>query len=224
MLYFVFLRRPVGLDDRRDDPFWEFGSFGRTGCHRNNLMHPVRTPLCNGDRLAFLQGGRGEIRMTGLTPPIKMMPTAEGIEARWDKNFRPFQFVDAPLLIDNSGNTDFRGIRAELDGTRRSTYCGAAASRFRSRKRHIDDPLASEIIKRFAAWEGTPAKVYLDAIEADGGAWHREGISQDWGAKYVRESRFLTCVGISVEEVDARLKPCCPGPRKLVTTERKRRC
>ena len=30
-LYLVFLRRPESLDDRRSDPFWEFGSFGRTG-------------------------------------------------------------------------------------------------------------------------------------------------------------------------------------------------
>ncbi len=27
-------------NEMRSDPFWEFGSFGLTGCHKTNLMHP----------------------------------------------------------------------------------------------------------------------------------------------------------------------------------------
>ena len=36
----VHLRRPRSRSDKRDDPFWEFGSFGITGCHARNLLHP----------------------------------------------------------------------------------------------------------------------------------------------------------------------------------------
>jgi hypothetical protein len=38
----VHLRRPKTADPKesRSDPFWEFGSFGITGCHSENLMHP----------------------------------------------------------------------------------------------------------------------------------------------------------------------------------------
>ena len=34
----VLLRQPSSaVTERRDDPFWEFGSFGCTGCHGRNL-------------------------------------------------------------------------------------------------------------------------------------------------------------------------------------------
>ena len=224
MLYFVFLRRPSGLSDRRDDPFWEFGSFGRTGCHRSNLMHPMRTPLRDGDRLAFLQGGRGAIRMTGLTPPIKIMPTAEGIEARWDKNFRPFSFADSPTFIDNEGNSDFPGVSSELDGTLRSTNCGKAASRFRSRTRPIEERLAARVIKYFTRWKGSHAKLYLDAVEADHERWHQEGVSKGWAAKSARESVFLARGGIPTKAERVVRKPCHSSTNASASIGRKRRC
>lgn len=195
-LYFVYLRRPSSLCDRRDDPFWEFGSFGRTGCHCTNLMNPHRPKLHDGDRLAFLQGGHGEIRVISLTPPITLMPTAEGIEARWDKRFRPYQFSEAPLFIDNSGNSDFLGVREELNNINRSTWCGKAGSHFRSRTCPIDEGLEANIIKTFARWKGSTAKIYLDAVEASNGAWYSEGIAQGWATKRNRKSRYLSCGGI----------------------------
>ena len=38
----VCLRQPIkdNPDEKRSDPFWEFGSFGCTGCHSTNLMNP----------------------------------------------------------------------------------------------------------------------------------------------------------------------------------------
>ncbi|MGH8122100.1 MAG: hypothetical protein ACREPT_04955, partial [Rudaea sp.] len=214
MLYFVFLRRPRGFDDQRDDPFWEFGSFGRTGCHRGNLMRPNRTPLRDGDRLAFLQGGHREIRMIGLTPPIKIVPTADGIEARWEKSFRPFRFKEAPLFVDNFGSSDFPGIRSALDRTLRSTWCEKAASRFRSRTRPIDEPLAADVINKVAAWEGGSAKTYLDAAAVESEAWHRNGTSEGWGAKRVRESRFLGLGGIPPKAGPAMPKRCGTNKRE----------
>ena len=39
-IFFVHLRRPKNSGDQRADPFYEFGSFGCTGCHSWNLLHP----------------------------------------------------------------------------------------------------------------------------------------------------------------------------------------
>src|SRR5690349_18822148 len=106
-LYFVCLRRPSGYKDRRNDPFWEFGSFGSTGCHSRNLLHPVRSTLRDNDRLVFVQGGDGESRVIALTPPIKIGGSLHKLEVLWDKSYRPLSFMNAPILIDNQGNTDF---------------------------------------------------------------------------------------------------------------------
>ena len=59
----VLLRRPYRhqSDERRDDPFWEFGSFGCTGCHRTNLMNPRRSHELVGKHLAVCAGWRSWI-------------------------------------------------------------------------------------------------------------------------------------------------------------------
>ena len=53
----VLLRRPRRWesDERRDDPFLEFGSFGCTGSHRTNLMNPKRSHELVGTHFAFVQ-------------------------------------------------------------------------------------------------------------------------------------------------------------------------
>jgi hypothetical protein len=39
----VLLRQPrKDISEMRTDPFWEFGSFGLTGCHQRNLLHPKK--------------------------------------------------------------------------------------------------------------------------------------------------------------------------------------
>lgn len=38
-IFIVHLRQPSNnADEKRSDPFWEFGSFGLTGCHCKNLL------------------------------------------------------------------------------------------------------------------------------------------------------------------------------------------
>ncbi len=69
-VYFVHLRRPRNLNDQRADPFYEYGSFGCTGCHSKNLLHPRHAEKLNGARLAFVQGGNLGSRLVFLTPPI----------------------------------------------------------------------------------------------------------------------------------------------------------
>jgi hypothetical protein len=82
-MFVVMLRRPR-KNDRRSDPFWEFGSFGCTGYHGKNLLHPKNCQIRNGDRLALVQGGKGGLRLLLVTPPVKCIKYAIGrIEVRW---------------------------------------------------------------------------------------------------------------------------------------------
>ena len=55
----VMLRRPDERDpeEKRSDPFWEFGSFGCTRCHQSSLMNPRRLHEIDGYQFAFCQGG-----------------------------------------------------------------------------------------------------------------------------------------------------------------------
>lgn len=130
----VLLRQPRRNDpeESRSDPFYEFGSFGLTGCHGANLLHDEKV---SGSRLAFAQGGPGEFRLVMLTPPIDVLTLPGCREARW----RPaattlLRFRRAPLLIDNKGNSDVAGLIEAIADVRRSTWVARFASSFRSRK------------------------------------------------------------------------------------------
>ncbi len=95
-IYIVHLRRPSKHDpnERRDDPFWEFGSFGCTRCHSRNLMHVKNAEALEGSRLAFAQGGSLGFRLVLLTPPVKITKHADKLEAKWPKKW-PFQYKKA---------------------------------------------------------------------------------------------------------------------------------
>jgi len=188
-LYFVFLRRPRDLDDRRSDPFWEFGSFGRTGCHSANLLNP-RTPLADGDRLAFLQGGLGEIRIVGVTPPIVVIRATGQSELKWDANYRPLPYVSAPLLIDNAGDTAFCEILSLLGVTKRSTWCGAAGSRLRSKTTPVDKSLADQILRWFSAQHLPDINKYPEAIQCQTGRWYQKAMKQGWATPQERREIY----------------------------------
>ena len=58
-LFIVLLRRPKSeAGEMRSDPFWEYGSFGLTGCHSKNLLSLRNMDNLNYGRLAFVQGGK----------------------------------------------------------------------------------------------------------------------------------------------------------------------
>lgn len=180
MLYFVFLRRPRTVTDLRSDPFWEFGSFGVTGCHRKNLLHPIHTPLRDGDRLVFLQGGDQEIRAVGLTPPVKILRDAERLNLRWDQAYQPIPYAVAPVLIDNQGYTDFPAVLDLLAHAQRSTYCGKAGSRLRSRTSPIEAELADQILALFEQPNLPRIAHYLEAVDVRDSAWFRHGLQAGW--------------------------------------------
>jgi hypothetical protein len=191
-VYFVYLRRPRGLDDRRNDPFWEFGSFGKTGCHDKHLLHPQNSRIRDGDQLAFLQGGDAEIRVVGLTPALKVAGTEARIELKWNKAYRPLPFPLAPLLINNQGGSAFPAVYSalKLDETNRSTFCGRAASGLRSRSTEVSHDLAQEIIVWFSAPGLQKITIYPQAIEAESGAWYRHAIHQKWAGVSERSSEY----------------------------------
>jgi len=60
----VLLRQPRSdSKEKRSDPYWEFGSFGATGCHNRSVMNPKRIEELNGRQFAFAQGGDKGFRL-----------------------------------------------------------------------------------------------------------------------------------------------------------------
>lgn len=145
----VHLRQPVRKDPRemRSDPFWEFGSFGCTGCHGRNLMHPRRIDELDGARLAFAQGGPGGFRLVLLTPRVGVVRHADRCELRWPADDMPFRYDAAPVLIDSKGHTDFPRLKRMIRPTSRTTWPARFSSRFRSRRTPLREDVASELVQ-----------------------------------------------------------------------------
>lgn len=157
-LFIVMLRRPR-KNDPRTDPFWEFGSFGCTGCHGKNLLHPKNCQIRNGDRLAFVQGGQLGARLVLVTPPVKRFDHVGGgpkgrVELRWDSGQKPFRYDCAPSLFESPapGRVGlFPRLTASLAHTNRSTIDAKLASRFRARTSPLEPELARELEAGFNA-------------------------------------------------------------------------
>lgn len=148
----VHLRRPRLYDpeDTRRDPFWEFGSFGLTGCHRRNIMHPRRTGDVRGCRLAFAQGGQSGMRLVYLTPPVTIIRHKNVVEARWEPS-PPFRYTAAPLLINMHGETDFPLLKRAIRDTRRAAWTSRFSSRYRSSCSPLSRKIAAEIVEKFTS-------------------------------------------------------------------------
>jgi hypothetical protein len=140
----VMLRQP-GINDTRDDPFWEFGSFGCTGCHRTNILHPKKAREIEGARFAFVQGGPKEIRIVHLTPPVRVHYHNVLCEVTWTPPSMPFRYAKAPVLVSNAGLSAVPSIFHYLEGVNRRTWCGKFGSRFRARRTPLPCDVASEI-------------------------------------------------------------------------------
>src|SRR5216683_4200580 len=107
-VYIVHLRRPRRSDpnERRSDPFYEFGSFGCTRCHSRNLMNSKHALELQGSRLAFAQGGNRGFRLILLTPPVKITQSYLSLEAIWSRQQKPFRYEVAPVLASNHMQAD----------------------------------------------------------------------------------------------------------------------
>lgn len=156
-VFLVHLRRPNLLDsnERRTDPFFEFGSFGCTGCHSRNLMNPKLVNRLQGARLAFAQGGSEGFRLVLLTPPIDARSFGDRVEARWSPADMPFRYRCAPVLASNGLPSDFKMVERMAASTGRSTIEAGFSSRFRSRTKPLDSETASELVQIFESIRAT---------------------------------------------------------------------
>jgi hypothetical protein len=165
-VFLVHLRRPRNhAGERRDDPYYEFGSFGCTGCHSRNLMHPRHADELEGARLGFVQGGHLGTRLVYLSPPIKVVRWKDRCEARWRPHAKPFRYAFAPILASNRRRGDFHGVERFARATRRTSIEGGLSSRFRNRTKALDEKLAAEVVQvyerlRSRAGRSSFAKTY----------------------------------------------------------------
>jgi hypothetical protein len=167
----VHLRRPKlsNPKEMRSDPFWEFGSFGLTGCHSTNLMNQKKSSELNGVRFAFAQGGELGMRLVYLSPPIKIAIHGSLCEAIWQPRKMPFKYSAAPVLIDHLGGSDFPLLKRLLKRTDRGGWLGRFSSRFRSRRQPLEAELSQELVRgyeraRSSASASALSRIYVDAL------------------------------------------------------------
>jgi len=170
-VFVVLLRRPRKShpNERRDDPFYEFGSFGCTRCHSKNLLHPRHARELHGARLAFVQGGQLGFRMIFLTPPIAVNVWRFNCEATWRPTEMPFKYTEAPIVAYNSGRSDFPLVEKFAHGTNRATVEAGRSSRFRSRAQPLPSKMAKQVVEVYERLRATAplssmAIAYDDAL------------------------------------------------------------
>ena len=165
----VMLRRPRLKDptEMRTDPLWEFGSFGCTGCHRNNLMNPKKLTEHNGARFAFAQNGALGVKLVHVTPPVRMRPHGAFAEAVWRPAEMPLRYDAAPTLVNNFGASDVPTLIVMISTVKRGSPIAQFASKFRSRRQPLPDHIGAELLqvyRRFRAAGGAVAETYVDAL------------------------------------------------------------
>jgi hypothetical protein len=168
-LFIVCLREPGRKTDYREDPYWEAGSFGCTGCHSRNLFNPTGQHLHDGAQLAFAQGGSDGTKLLFVTPGIKVHSLRDFVEAKWQPARMPFKYADAPLLIDGSGRTDFPLFKAFISTSKSRHWRHKFSSKFRSRAKRLDTTIAAELVTTYDQLRSTApnsafATTYLEAI------------------------------------------------------------
>ena len=147
----AMLRQPRLSDptEQRNDPFWEFGSFGITGCHSSNLLNPKKAHELKGKRIAFAQGGPDGIKLVYVTPPVSVRYHAGCVELNWSPAAMPLTYTCAPVLIDNLGYSDFAPLHDLIGDVARTTPVAQFSSKFRSRREPVPRALARQMLTVF---------------------------------------------------------------------------
>lgn len=105
-------------------------------------------------------------KLRRLTPEIWVEPLGHGVEARWPAGQMPLAYRFAPLVIDNSGNSDIRLLARESRGVSRSTPISRFASAFRSRRLPLAGAVGAAVIACYRKWRtgNRVAKTYAEAM------------------------------------------------------------
>ena len=149
-VFIVVLRRPKlsNPHEKREDPFWEFGSFGSTGCHRRNLLNPNEAKdRLEGARLAFAQGGREGFKLVMLTPPVRIDDSKCPCESKWKRDQMPFRYEDAPLLVDYDGRSDFPFLQRRFRKQTWGSPVQQFSSSFRSRAKSLTTKESNALVR-----------------------------------------------------------------------------
>jgi hypothetical protein len=104
-----------------------------------------------------------------ITPEIKLRSFGELTEATWKPAEMPFKYLDAAILIDADGNTDFPLFKRFIATSKAKQWRHKFSSKFRSRAERLDIAVAAQIVETYerfrrAAPRRTFASTYLDAI------------------------------------------------------------
>jgi hypothetical protein len=125
-------------------------------------MNPNKIHLLHGAKLAFAQGGNHGFRLVHLSPPVKTVDHGDFAELKWYPATMPFKYSQAPLLVNNEGESDFPLLREFLTHTQRPSWESKFASRFRSRREPVELDVANEMIGVFE-WLSAASKPNLFA-------------------------------------------------------------
>lgn len=156
-LYLVFLRQPRAAKtlDKRSDPFWEFGSFGLTGCHSRNLMHPKNVHRLNGQDIGFIQtgffGGVRGVRIVNIVTVESVVCHLDVCEVKWDPTNLPFKFSSSLLLLDNNGYYLSEDLKKMVNSVNRQTPVAKFSSKFRTRSFPVPENVKNDILLNFGA-------------------------------------------------------------------------
>lgn len=191
-VFLIQLRRPKrDASEARSDPFWEFGSFGCTGCHSNNLFHPRHANRLSGARLAFVQGGPKGSRLVFLSPPIRIEPWEDRCEARWTPALMPFKYEHAPILAWNERAGDFPLIERLAKSANCNTIEAGLSSRIRSRAKPLNADQAAEIVAVYNQHRAKAPQEGIAASYEQALSWTPPMVDRDRGASYQRRIREL---------------------------------
>jgi hypothetical protein len=214
-LFIVFLRRPR-KDDGRTDPYWEFGSFGCTGCHGKNLLNPEREHVKTGDRLAFVQGGDQGCKLLLITPPVQRVQHANArMELRWNRAAQPFRYNSkcAPVLAHPGvAETDLVELGKMMNAADRTTAQAKLASCFRSRCQAIDPKPAAELTVLFDKARQT-AKPSQDFIQS-----YTDALPWRISAPLSLQARKREYQNLTSRLALESKRPCCPPKAKVCKT------
>ena len=188
-VFLIHLRRPDRSNpkERRDDPFYEFGSFGCTKCHSKNLFHPNNASKLEGARLAFVQGGKLGSRLVFLTPPVTVTVWRDNCEARWMPPKMPFKYAHAPLLVRNGDvHNEFPSVRKLASSTRwgKARVELGLSSRIRSLAEPLPAKLALEVIETYERLRAAAPRSHIALTYEEALPWLPSLVDRDREESY----------------------------------------